>query len=209
LRGGSLLARGTARFDVLLARGTARFDVLLARGTARFDALLARGTARFDAARLRGLQARVQGSASPRAPYASRLKSGAGFLPQVLKLRRETVDPKDSQREGRSARRTHGSVAEPTRQDLEEDIMSKRRHNQAESVTVWNDLVSGWSEDESENDNSAPGTGVFARRLPRDSYTHETPLLSASWDLHAEDLIEVDLPEDDEQRVHLLPTVRP
>jgi hypothetical protein len=43
-----LLARGTARFDMLLARGTARFDMLLARGTARFDMLLARGTARFD-----------------------------------------------------------------------------------------------------------------------------------------------------------------
>ena len=87
--------------------------------------------------------------------------------------------------------------------------MSARRHNQAELVCVWNDLVSAWSEDGADEE-SGPETGVFSRRPPRDSYTHERPLLSTSWDLHGEDLIEVSEWDGDEStRIHLLPTVRP
>jgi hypothetical protein len=46
-------------------------------------------------------------------------------------------------------------------------------------------------------------------RVPKDSYTHEKPLLSASWVFHAADLIEVDAADDDGALVHILPTLRP
>lgn len=86
--------------------------------------------------------------------------------------------------------------------------MSARRHNQAE-VCVWNELVGEWA-DEGTNEECGPETGVFARRVPKDSYTHERPLLSASWTFLAADLIEIDSVDADEDGVvHLLPTLRP
>jgi hypothetical protein len=50
---------------------------------------------------------------------------------------------------------------------------------------------------------------VFSRRPARDSYTQERPLLSASWDLHADDLIDESCVEDEAQRIHLMRTLRP
>jgi hypothetical protein len=86
--------------------------------------------------------------------------------------------------------------------------MSARRQNQAELLNTWNEAVGDWSEEEIGQDNG-PETGVFARRVPKDSYTHEKPLLSASWVFHAADLLEVDAPDEDGKLVHLLPTLRP
>jgi hypothetical protein len=85
--------------------------------------------------------------------------------------------------------------------------MSTRRQNQAELVCVWNDLVSAWSEEGAESEeNASVETGVFARRPPRDSYTQERPLLSASWDVHADDLLDEGAAGND---IHLLRTLRP
>lgn len=87
--------------------------------------------------------------------------------------------------------------------------MSARSHKQAE-VCVWNELVGEWADEETSED-GGPETGVFARRVPKDSYTHEKPLLSASWTFLAADLIEIDAVDADEdgKLVHLLPTLRP
>ncbi len=86
--------------------------------------------------------------------------------------------------------------------------MSACRQNRAELVNVWNEAVGDWSEEEI-GENNGPETGVFVRRVPKDSYTQEKPLLSASWTFHAADLIEVDAPDEDGKLVHILPTLRP
>jgi hypothetical protein len=90
--------------------------------------------------------------------------------------------------------------------------MSALRSNQAVLVNVWNDMADAWSEEEAcATDEAAPNTGVFARRLPRDSYTHERPLLAATLDLHAEDLADLGASGEEQSAlsVHLRLTFRP
>lgn len=86
--------------------------------------------------------------------------------------------------------------------------MSAARNTQhAVLVNVWNDMADAWSEEETcANDEGGPQTGVFMR-APRDSYTHERPLLTVSLDLNADDLS--DFGNVDELSVHLRLTVRP
>jgi hypothetical protein len=90
--------------------------------------------------------------------------------------------------------------------------MSALRSNQAVLINVWNDMADAWSEEEAcASDEGAPNTGVFARRLPRDSYTHERPLLAATLDLHADDLRDRGASTEDESAlsVYLRLTLRP
>jgi hypothetical protein len=99
-------------------------------------------------------------------------------------------------------------VLEPTWLLLGEGIMSSHRRNQAHLLNVWNDFVDGWSDEASEGDDSQQSsTGV--RRALRDSYTHERPMIAASLDLHAEDLLELPLLEDPCAPIHFRRTLRP
>lgn len=78
-------------------------------------------------------------------------------------------------------------------------------------VNVWNDLADAWSEEAQADADSAPNTGVFARRPLRDSYTHARPLLAAVFDFHAEDLTDISSSHEAEgtREIHLRPTLRP
>jgi hypothetical protein len=89
--------------------------------------------------------------------------------------------------------------------------MSALRKVQPVLVHVWNDMADAWSEEESFAGDDAPNTGVFARRPPRDSYTHERPLIAATLDLHAEHLCDLSASLDDEDAlaIHLRLTLRP
>lgn len=74
-------------------------------------------------------------------------------------------------------------------------------------------LHAAWMEEAFEDDGEASDTQVLARRAPRDSYTHDRPMLSASLDLpahYAMDLEDLNPLLDDESRLfHSQPTVRP
>jgi hypothetical protein len=81
--------------------------------------------------------------------------------------------------------------------------MSAQRRNRTDLLDVWNDLVGMWSAE-------VPSAQDEANRPARDSYTYERPVLSATLDLHAADLIEFSsLDGDDGVLIHLRPTVRP
>ena len=80
--------------------------------------------------------------------------------------------------------------------------MSAQRRNRTDLVNVWNDLVGLWSAE-------VPSAQDDANRPARDSYTYERPALSASLDLHAADLIEFSVDDEEGALIHLRPTVRP
>jgi hypothetical protein len=61
-----------------------------------------------------------------------------------------------------------------------------------------------WTAEGLDHDESAHD----ANRPPRDSYTHERPLISARLDIYADDLIEISS-SDESLHIHLRPTVRP
>lgn len=77
--------------------------------------------------------------------------------------------------------------------------MSAQRRNRIDLLNVWNEMV-GTSD--------AEAFGEGHSRPPRDSYTHERPMISARIDFYAADLIDFTQDEDG-VLIHLRPTLRP
>lgn len=78
-------------------------------------------------------------------------------------------------------------------------VMSAQRRNRTDLLNVWNEMV-GMSGAEYAEGQSRP---------PRDSYTHERPLISGRIDFYAADLIDFDQADGDGVFIHLRPTLRP
>ena len=78
--------------------------------------------------------------------------------------------------------------------------MQSRRRNEASLIAAWLD---------EEYEHSLSCIQPKSQRAPRDSYTHERPLLCIPFELPETLLADLDEAVDDERWVHLQPTLRP